>query len=218
VFTGIVQALGHLRQKQAQGGDYRMVFDTGTLDLSDVAPGDSIAVSGVCLTAVVLNPPNFAADVSRETLERSILGDLGIGSAVNLEKALRLSDRLGGHLVAGHVDGVGVLRGAERSGRSIVFRIVAPPELRRYIAAKGSICVDGISLTVNALEGDTFSLNLIPHTLEQTTAQDWRVGQRVNLEVDLLARYLERLMVRTDEDGVESGITPQWLAAKGFPR
>lgn len=218
MFTGIVQALGHLRQRQARGGDYRMVFDAGTLDLGDVALGDSIAVSGVCLTVVVLSPPTFAVDVSRETLERSILGDLGVGSAVNLEKALRLSDRLGGHLVAGHVDGVGTVREVQPSGRSIVFRIAAPVELRRYIAAKGSICVDGISLTVNALEGETFSLNLIPHTLEQTTAREWRGGQRVNLEVDLLARYLEQLMVRTPADGVESRITPQWLAAKGFPQ
>ncbi|MGC9238671.1 MAG: riboflavin synthase [Acidithiobacillus sp.] len=218
MFTGIVQALGRLRQKQAQGGDYRMVFDAGTLDLGDVALGDSIAVSGVCLTAVVLAAPTFAVDVSRETLERSILGDLDIGAVVNLEKALRLSDRLGGHLVAGHVDGVGTVREAVPSGRSIVFRISAPSELRRYIAAKGSICVDGISLTVNAVEGETFSLNLIPHTLEQTTARDWRAGQRVNLEVDLLARYLEQLMVRDGADGVESRITPQWLAAKGFPQ
>ncbi|AUW31987.1 MULTISPECIES: riboflavin synthase [Acidithiobacillus] len=218
MFTGIVQALGHLRQRQARGGDYRMVFDAGTLDLGDVALGDSIAVSGVCLTVVALSPPTFAVDVSRETLERSILADLGVGSAVNLEKALRLSDRLGGHLVAGHVDGVGTVREAQPSGRSIVFRIAAPAELRRYIAAKGSICVDGISLTVNALEGETFSLNLIPHTLEQTTAREWRGGQRVNLEVDLLARYLEQLMVRTPADGVESRITPQWLAAKGFPQ
>ncbi|MGK9452114.1 riboflavin synthase [Acidithiobacillus caldus] len=218
MFTGIVQALGHLRQRQARGGDYRMVFDAGSLDLGDVALGDSIAVSGVCLTVVVLSPPTFAVDVSRETLERSILGDLGVGSAVNLEKALRLSDRLGGHLVAGHVDGVGTVREVQPSGRSIVFRIAAPVELRRYIAAKGSICVDGISLTVNALEGETFSLNLIPHTLEQTTAREWRGGQRVNLEVDLLARYLEQLMVRTPADGVESRITPQWLAAKGFPQ
>ncbi|MEY2342215.1 riboflavin synthase [Acidithiobacillus sp. IBUN Pt1247-S3] len=216
MFTGIIQAVGTLRQRQRLGGDQRFWVAAGALDLSDVQLGDSIAVSGVCLTVVSLDQDRFAVDVSLETLERSILGDLAPGAEVNLEKALRLADRLGGHLVAGHVDGVGILLGAQSSGRSQVYRVQVPQELRRYIAAKGSICVDGISLTVNALYSDGFSLNLIPHSLAQTTAQSWKPGQRLNLEVDLLARYLERLMVDRGESAVESCLDAASLAAKGY--
>jgi len=217
VFTGIIQGLGQIRGVQPQSGDLRLTVAAGKLDLSDVQLGDSIAVSGVCLTVVELQRDAFAVDVSRETLDKTLLGRLKAGSSVNLEKALRLADRLGGHLVAGHVDGVGHIREVSVSGRSQVFAIAAPPDLLRYIAAKGSICVDGISLTVNALRGDTFMLNVIPHTLAQTTAAQWRSGHAVNLEVDLIARYLERWVVTDPRSGLKSEITRDSLAAKGFP-
>ncbi|MFZ5659815.1 MAG: riboflavin synthase [Pseudomonadota bacterium] len=211
MFTGIIQAVGRIRAKQPQGGDMRLLIDAGALDMSDVKLGDSIAVSGVCLTATELLPDAFWVDVSQETLAKTILGDLQLDTRVNLEKALRLADRLGGHLVAGHVDGVGEVVDLSPAGRSVVYRIHAPRELRRYIAAKGSICVDGISLTVNAVQGGYFDLNLIPHTLAQTTAASWRAGTRVNLEVDLIARYLERLVSREAD-----GLTPEFLAEHGF--
>ena len=217
MFTGIIQGLGQIRGVQSRSGDLRMTVAAGKLDLSDVRLGDSIAVSGACLTVVELQRDTFAVDVSRETLDKTLLGRLKAGSPVNLEKALRLADRLGGHLVAGHVDGVGHIREVSVSGRSQVFAIAAPPDLLRYIAAKGSICVDGISLTVNALHGDLFMLNLIPHTLEQTTAAQWRSGQAVNLEVDLVARYLERWVATDPGSELKLKVTRDSLAAKGFP-
>ena len=217
MFTGIIQALGQIRGMQARDGDLRMIVAAGRLDLADVGLGDSIAVSGACLTVVEVQRDAFAVDVSRETLDKTILGRLQVGSPVNLEKALRLADRLGGHLVAGHVDGVGQIREVSASGRSQVFAIAAPPDLLRYVAAKGSVCVDGISLTVNALRGDLFMLNLIPHTLAQTTAAQWRPGQSVNLEVDLIARYLERWVATGPGSGLKSTVDRDSLAAKGFP-
>ena len=217
MFTGIIQALGQIRGMQARDGDLRMIVAAGRLDLGDVGLGDSIAVSGACLTVVEVQRDAFAVDVSRETLDKTILGRLQVGSPVNLEKALRLADRLGGHLVAGHVDGVGQVREVSASGRSQVFAIAAPPDLLRYVAAKGSVCVDGISLTVNALRGDLFMLNLIPHTLAQTTAAQWRPGQSVNLEVDLIARYLERWVATGPGSGLKSTVDRDSLAAKGFP-
>ena len=216
MFTGIIQAVGTLQQRLRLGGDQRFWIDAGKLDLSDVQLGDSIAVSGVCLTVVAMQNNRFAVDVSLETVERSILGDLATGAPVNLEKALRLSDRLGGHLVAGHVDGVGTLVSAETAGRSQVYRVRAPAELRRYIAEKGSITVDGISLTVNAVYSDGFALNLIPHSLAETTARHWKTGQRLNLEVDLLARYIERLMAADTKIALESPFSAASLAAKGY--
>lgn len=193
MFTGIIQAVGRVVSREQQGGDTRLVIDAAALDLGDVAIGDSIAVAGVCLTAISVDGTRFAADVSAETLALTTLGALAAGSAVNLEKSLRLADRLGGHLVSGHVDGVGELLSMDDDAGSRRCRFRAPRALMRYIAVKGSICVDGASLTVNEVEGDTFGVMLIPHTLAVTTFGVRKAGDAVNLEVDLVARYVERL-------------------------
>lgn len=193
MFTGIIEAVGHLIERETRGGDVRLTIDTGALDLADVALGDSIAVGGVCLTVVALAERAFGADVSVETLACTTLGALAVGDAVNLEKALRLSDRLGGHLVSGHVDGIGRVVAIEPDARSLRWTFEVPPALARYIAAKGSVCVDGVSLTVNHIEANRFGVNLIPHTMAVTTFAARRVGDAVNIEVDLVARYLERL-------------------------
>ncbi len=191
MFTGIIQAIGRIQEFEARGADARMVIQVGGLDLSDVALGDSIAVNGVCLTAVALTPASFTVDVSAETL-RCTAG-FAPGAEVNLEKALRLADRLGGHLVSGHVDGVGTVHRFAAVGESHQLDIDAPIELARYIIRKGSITVNGVSLTVNAVNGARFALNLIPHTLEMTMLKHLQAGSRVNLEVDMIARYVERM-------------------------
>jgi riboflavin synthase len=201
MFTGIIQSIGHIHEFDARGADARMVIAGGGLDFSDVGTGDSIAVNGVCLTAVALTATSFTVDVSAETL-RCTEGFLP-GAEVNLEKALRLADRLGGHLVSGHVDGVGAVHRFVPVGESHLLEIDAPAELARYIIRKGSITVNGVSLTVNAVEGTRFALNLIPHTLEVTTLKHLKAGSRVNLEVDMIARYVERLSLftqSTDKD------------------
>ena len=191
MFTGIIQSIGRIHEYEARGADARMVIAGGGLDLSDVAPGDSIAVNGVCLTAVTLTPDSFSVDVSAETL-RCTEGFMP-GAEVNLEKALRLADRLGGHLVSGHVDGVGTVHRFVPVGESQLLEVDAPRELARYILRKGSITVNGVSLTVNHVDDARFALNLIPHTLEMTTLKHLQAGSRVNLEVDMIARYVERL-------------------------
>jgi riboflavin synthase len=193
MFTGIVQTVGTIARIEPRGGDTRLVIDAGSLDLADVAVGDSISVSGVCLTAIALEHIQFAADVSVETLSRTTIGALQIGACVNLEKSLRLADRLGGHLVSGHVDGIGKVVSIEPDARSQRWVFELPEGLSRYAAAKGSICIDGVSLTVNEVTGSRFGVNLIPHTIEVTTFRDRRVGDGVNIEVDLIARYVERL-------------------------
>lgn len=191
MFTGIIQSIGRIHEYDARGADARMVITGGGLDFSDVALGDSIAVNGVCLTAVALTSDSFTVDVSAETL-RCTEG-FSPDAEVNLEKALRLADRLGGHLVSGHVDGVGTVHHFAPVGESHLLEIDAPHNLARYLIRKGSITVNGVSLTVNAVDGDRFALNLIPHTLEQTTLKHLQAGSRVNLEVDMIARYVERL-------------------------
>jgi riboflavin synthase len=191
MFTGIVQAIGRIHDYEARGEDARMVIEAGGLDLSDVAPGDSIAVNGVCLTAIARTASSFTVDVSAETL-RCTEGFLP-GAEVNLEKAMRLMDRLGGHIVSGHVDGAGTVTRFEAAGESHFLEIDAPANLARYIAAKGSITVNGVSLTVNQVHATRFSLNLIPHTLAQTNLKHLKPGSRVNLEIDMVARYVERL-------------------------
>jgi riboflavin synthase len=193
MFTGIVQAVGRIAVRETRGSDARLVIDAGALDLADVGLGDSIAVAGVCLTVVAIDGARWTADVSAETLALTTLGALAVGDGVNLEKALRLADRLGGHLVSGHVDGVGHVVAVEDDGGSQRWTFRAPAPLARYIAAKGSICVDGVSLTVNSIAPDAFGVTLIPHTLAVTTFGARTKGDPVNLEVDLVARYLERL-------------------------
>jgi riboflavin synthase len=217
MFTGIIQSVGTLRRLEPRGGDVRISIASGKLPMADVALGDSIAVNGVCLTAVGLSPDAFAADCSRETLSLTTLGDLVPGSPVNLEKALTLSTPLGGHLVSGHVDGVGRVLERGEDARSWRLRIEAPAGLARYIAHKGSICVDGVSLTVNAVDGACFDLNIVPHTLEETIIVHYQSGTRVNLEVDLIARYLERLLLGDEaaQPGA-SGVTLELLAEHGF--
>ena len=217
MFTGIIESIGSIRSLTPKGGDVRVYVATGKLDLADVKLGDSIAVNGVCLTAVELPGDGFWADVSRETLDCTAFNDLKSGSRVNLEKALTPSSRLGGHLVSGHVDGVGEVVSREDNARAIQFRVRAPKELARYIAHKGSITVDGTSLTVNAVDGPEFELTIVPHTLTETIMADYRPGRRVNLEVDLLARYLERLLLgdKAAEPG-QGGITESFLAANGY--
>jgi riboflavin synthase len=191
MFTGIIQSIGRIHEYDARGADARMVIRGGGLDFSDVALGDSIAVNGVCLTAVALTHDSFSVDVSAETLR--VTEGFTPGAEVNLEKALRLADRLGGHLVSGHVDGVGTVHRFAPVGESHLLEIDAPRDLARYIIRKGSITVNGVSLTVNQVDGTRFALNLIPHTLEQTTLKHLQAGTRVNLEVDMIARYVERL-------------------------
>lgn len=197
MFTGIVQAVGKVRALTARDGELSLEIDTSALPADDLRPGDSVAVNGCCLTAAERRPEGFRADVSRETLALTTLGGLTPGAPVNLETALTLATPLGGHLVLGHVDGVGtVVRSRREEARSVRFEIEAPAELGRYLAHKGSVCVDGVSLTVNGVHGARFEVNIIPHTLERTILGLWRPGTRVNLEVDLLARYLERLLQR----------------------
>lgn len=199
MFTGIIQAIGRVTRREPRGGDLRLGVVAPEFDASDVALGDSIAVSGCCLTVVAHEGDTLAFDVSNESLALTTLGELAVGDRVNLEKALRLSDRLGGHLVCGHVDGIGSILSVEPDARSQRWTIEAPSALARYIAAKGSVCVDGASLTVNTVDGVRFGVNLIPHTLEQTTFGDRRVGDRVNLEIDMLARYVERLLATGEQ-------------------
>ncbi len=199
MFTGIVMSCGEVLEANRCGGDMRLHIDSGVLDLSACKEGDSIAVSGVCLTMLQPTSRSFIADVSAETLALTKLGSLYIGSAVNLELALTLQDRLGGHLVSGHVDGSGTLLGRHEDGRAQRFEFELPQELARYIATKGSVTIDGVSLTVNEVKAARFSVCLIPHTLEVTTLGELQPGQRVNIEVDLVARYLERLLVEGAE-------------------
>ena len=218
MFTGIIQAVGTLSDLQPKGGDMALVVDTGKLDMADVQLGDSIAVNGVCLTAVAMSDSSFTADVSRETLSLTSLGDLSKGSSVNLEKALTLQTRLGGHLVSGHVDGLGEVVARRNDGRSEWFNIKAPHNLAKYIAAKGSITIDGVSLTVNRVDGVYFEINIVPHTLQETVIGHYQSGTKINLEVDVIARYLERLL---QQGGIEqmtqtTNITESFLAENGF--
>ena len=194
MFTGLVQSVGQLQHAQERDGDLRMTFSSGNLPMDNMQTGESICTAGVCLTVVAFDAASFSADVSNETIARTTLGRLPTGAPVNLERALLPSSRLGGHFVAGHVDGIGRLEKTWDDARSQGWRISAPRTLLRYIAVKGSICVDGVSLTVNLADDSGFEINLVPHTLASTSFAHARVGDQLNLEVDLVARYLERLM------------------------
>lgn len=211
MFTGIIKAKGTIKAMEQRGGDVRLRVRSDGLPWSDYELGESIAVNGVCLTAVELYEDGFDTDVSVETLDVTALGGLDIGSSVNLEPAISLGDRLGGHLVSGHVDCTGKVTSRTTDARSIRLSIEIPKEYARYVARKGSVCVDGVSLTVNEVSGNLFELNIIPHTAEVTVIGDYAPGTVVNIEVDLLARYLERLL---DRDG--DGISLEFLKAHGY--
>jgi len=212
MFTGIIAALGKIESLHETGGDIRMTVNTQTLDLSDVKLGDSVANNGVCLTVVEMANAKLSFDVSRESLERTSLGSLTTGSEINLEKALAVGDRLGGHFVSGHVDGLGKVLARQESARSVQFRFEVPAGLERYIAEKGSICIDGTSLTVNNVSDNWFEVNIIPHTMQETIMSGYKIGTEVNLEVDLIARYLERLL----PSDKKTGITRETLQQNGF--
>jgi len=220
MFTGIIEATGEIAELRDHGGDLCLRIRTGKLDLGDLCLGDSIAVNGVCLTAVALPGDGFSADVSRETLALTSLGGLRPGDRVNLEKALTLAARLGGHLLSGHVDGLGRVVERRDDARSVRFTIEVPAELARYVAKKGSIAIDGTSLTVNAVDGPRCELNVVPHTLEETIMADYETGRQVNVEVDLVARYLERLLLgdRAAEADDRGTLDLALLARTGFLR
>jgi len=195
MFTGIIEAVGEIVACEPRSGDLRLRVKTSGLDLGSIGLGDSIATNGVCLTVIALPGDGYVADVSSETLANTTIGDWQAGTPVNLERALTPSSRLGGHLVSGHIDAVGEVLSRHPDARSERFRLRAPDSLAKYIAHKGSITVDGTSLTVNRVEGAEFELNIVPHTLEHTVMGTYVPGSRVNLEVDLVARYLERLLL-----------------------
>ena len=225
MFTGIIEAVGQVVASQSKQGDIRLRINTGKMDLSDVKLGDSIATNGVCLTVVELPGDGFWADVSQESITHTNIMDWKSGKSVNLEQALTLATRLGGHMVTGHVDGLGTILSRSEDARSVRFKIKAPAELSKYIAAKGSITVDGVSLTVNAIEdassgsdkGATiFDLNIVPHTVQETVIKGYQVGHSVHLEVDVIARYLERMMMQQTNEQPKSGISQAFLAQNGF--
>jgi len=216
MFTGIILAIGKISVIERKAGDFRLKIDTGKLALRDAQLGDSIAVNGVCLTAVELGAHYFCADVSNETWSRTTLSAATTGAPVNLELALTPTTRMGGHIVSGHVDGIGKVTEKKPDGRSVRFNIKAPDSLAKYIAEKGSICINGISLTVNEVNGAVFGVNVVPHTLKETTLGDAVVGTPVNLEVDILARYMERLMKGEAAAKPCGGITEELLQNSGF--
>jgi len=216
MFTGIILAIGKITQIEQKAGDVRLSIDTGKLSLADANLGDSIAVNGICLTAVELSAHGFVADVSNETLSRTNLKNASSGTPVNLELALTPQTRLGGHIVSGHVDGLATLVERKADGRSFRFKFKAPDELAKYIAEKGSICINGISLTINSVDGALFSVNVVPHTLKETTLGEIKVGDKINLEVDLLARYMERLMKGEAAATCAAGVTTELLQESGF--
>jgi riboflavin synthase len=216
MFTGIILAIGKIAAIKPQGGDYQITIQTGKLAINEAVLGDSIAVNGVCLTAVALGDNHFSADVSNETLSRTSLKSADVGTTVNLELALTPTTRLGGHIVSGHVDGLGAVVSKKKDGRSFCFQFKAPDILAKYIAEKGSICINGVSLTINEVNGALFSVNIVPHTLQETTLGKLVIGTEVNLEVDLLARYMERLLQGDDAAKSSTTITEELLQNSGF--
>lgn len=217
MFTGIIESLGKVASVQNVGGDVRLRIETD-LDMSDVHLGDSIATNGICLTVIDWGDSWYAADVSRESLNRTTLGSWKAGHPVNVEKAMLPTTRFGGHIVSGHVDAVGEITVVREDARSLYFEVAAPAEIAKYLAEKGSITVDGVSLTINHLRGNILSLNLIPHTAERTNIGTWKAGVKVNLEVDVLARYIERLLLgdKAAQAPQQSRISLEFLAENGF--
>ena len=211
MFTGIIKAKGTITAAKSKAGDVRMTIRSEALPWAEFEPGESISVNGVCLTAVELHDDGFDTDISVETLDVTGLGDLDVGSNVNLEPAISLGERLGGHLVSGHVDCTGIVRSRDKDARSIRLAIEIPQEYARYVAKKGSICIDGVSLTINEVSGNRFEVNIIPHTAEVTIMGDYALGTVVNIEVDLLARYIERLL-----GGDTDGLSIDFLKAHGY--
>ena len=222
MFTGIIESVGHVKSMQPVGGDIRLTIESDDLDFSDVKLGDSIASNGICLTVVAMGSNYYSVDVSRETIARTALESLKPGHIVNLEKAMLPTTRFGGHIVAGHVDGVGVISKVEKDARSIYVEIEIPKELAHYTATKGSITVDGISLTTNLVRDNIVSLNIIPHTAQVTNiGKHWLLGNKVNIEVDIVARYLERLINKDNRSAntisnPQTDITEAFLADNGF--
>ncbi len=217
MFTGIIESLGKVESVQSVGGDVRLRIGT-ELDMSDVHLGDSIATNGICLTVIEWGENWYAADVSRESLNRTTLGTWKVGQRVNVEKAMLPTTRFGGHIVSGHVDAVGEITVVREDARSIYYEVTAPVEIAKYLAEKGSVTVDGISLTINHLRGNIISLNLIPHTADRTNIGTWKTGVKVNLEVDVLARYIERLMLGDQAADTQqtSKLSMAFLAENGF--
>ena len=213
MFTGLIQSIGEITELKRDSNDLRIRIDSRGLDMGIVKLGDSIAVNGVCLTVVGFDNGSFRADVSAETLANTTLGNWASGQKVNMEKALTFSQPLGGHLVSGHVDGTGKILARNQDGRSVQFSIEAPKELEKYIARKGSICIDGTSLTVNAVKAGQFEINIVPHTLDQTIIHQYQPGVLVNLEVDLIARYLEQMLISGE---TSQGVSLQSLQEYGF--
>jgi riboflavin synthase len=218
MFTGIIEAVGTLRKLERKGDDIRLTVASGQLDLNDVRLGDSIATNGVCLTVVQQLADGYVADVSAETVSLTGFAHYKVGTKVNLEKAVTPTTRLGGHMVSGHVDGIAMVEQRLVRGQAIEFWLAAPAELGRYIAHKGSITIDGVSLTVNEVDGSRFRLTIVPHTAGETTLIDLQAGDKVNIEVDLIARYLERLMNYDGKDSKSGGVTMEMLARAGFVR
>ena len=196
MFTGIIEAIGNISKIESNGPDSRIVFKAGRMKLDDVKIGDSMSVNGVCLSIIEKTKDSFSSDLSRETLSLTTFMEMRANSKVNLEKAMSFSSRVNGHFIAGHVDGVGVIKGMRNDGRSILILIEFPGELEKYISKKGSISVDGVSLTINGTKENTFSINIIPHTLSGSIISEYNIGTKVNIEVDLIARYLEKLVVK----------------------
>jgi len=220
MFTGIIEAVGHIQAIDYKGSDICLTINVGTLDLSDVKVGDSIATNGVCLTVVQMTDSTYSADLSLETLQCSSLNKMPIGSPVNLEKALQVNARLGGHIVSGHVDGLGEVISIANLGRAIEYWIQVPKDIAKYVAQKGSVTIDGVSLTVNNVQKNRFKITIIPHTIDQTIIHTYKVGTKVNIEVDVIARYLERLVCGQEEHPSstpsQEGISMDFLAKSGF--
>lgn len=216
MFTGIIEAVGTITALTPKGKDISVTVNAGTLDLSDVKLGDSIATNGVCLTVVELTGTGYVADLSLETLNRTAFAHYRAGQKANLEKAMLPTTRFGGHMVSGHVDDVAEIIERSHTGRAIEFWVKVPVHLARYISEKGSVSIDGISLTVNAIRGDEFKLTIVPHTAAETTMESFKVGRKVNLEVDVIARYLERLMLGDKAAEKKPELTMDLLARSGF--